>query len=153
MLFLSTFQNKLDKKGRVSVPSSFRNVITRLNSEFNGIICYSSFINDCVEACSYEQIERISNIIDQLDPYSEHRDAFATSILASSVNLPFDNEGRVILTEDLIERACLDDLVCFVGKGKNFEIWNPEKFKENKEISRKLALESRGILQVQKGGL
>ena len=100
-LFLSTFKNKIDKKGRVSVPATFRNALKGQN--FHGIIAYPSFINPCVEACSFERISKMSDNIETLDPFSEERDAFATAILGGSQQLNFDGEGRVMLPELLLE--------------------------------------------------
>ena len=106
-LFLSTYINKVDKKGRVSVPASFRAVLA--HQHFGGIVAYASFINECVEACGLDRIERISESIDSLDPYSEERDAFATTILGGSVQLSFDGEGRVLLPESLIDVSGISD--------------------------------------------
>jgi len=147
-LFLSTYLNKLDKKGRVSVPAPFRS--TLLDQPFQGIVVYRSFVANCLEACSFEQMEKLSNMIDQLDPYSEERDAFATSILGGSVQLGFDTEGRVLLPEDLIEFAQINEQVCFVGKGSRFEIWAPEIFKTHADKSREIAKNNRHILQTNR---
>ena len=92
-MFLSTYENKLDKKGRVSVPASFRSHLSNLG--YNGVICYPSFNNASIEACSQDRIEKISTAIDSLNPFEEKRDFFATSILAESTNLQFDGEGRI----------------------------------------------------------
>ena len=78
-MFLSTYENKLDKKGRVSVPASFRSHLSNLG--YNGVICYPSFNNSSIEACSQDRIEKISSAIDSLNPFEEKRDYFATSIL------------------------------------------------------------------------
>ena len=65
-MFLSTYENKLDKKGRVSVPASFRSHLSNLG--YNGVICYPSFNNASIEACSQDRIEKISSAIDSLNP-------------------------------------------------------------------------------------
>ena len=65
-MFLSTYENKLDKKGRVSVPASFRSYLSNLG--YNGVICYPSFNNQCIEAWPQDRIEKISNAIDTLNP-------------------------------------------------------------------------------------
>src|SRR5262245_39208025 len=122
MLFLSTYKNKIDRKGRVSVPSSFRNAL--LKEEYPGVIVYESINNKCIEDCSLSHIEQLNDTIDSLDPYSDERDAFATIILGGSVQLSFDSEGRILLPESLIEFALLSECACFVGKGRTFEIWN-----------------------------
>ena len=129
-MFLSTFENKLDKKGRVSVPASFRSFLSNLG--YNGVICYPSFSNNCIEAWPQERIEKISNAIDSLNPFEEKKDYFATSILAESINLQFDSEGRILLSSKLLKHAKIKNKILFVGQGKTFQIWEPtnyEKFK------------------------
>ena len=149
MLFLSTFTNKIDKKGRVSVPASFRASLA--SQAFSGIIAYSSFVNPCIEACSMNRIEVISQTIDNLDPYSEVRDAFATTILGGCVQLGFDSEGRIIIPENLIELANIDEQACFVGKGATFEIWSPDIFADYAAKARELAKKDRQSLQFRPG--
>ena len=143
-LFLSTFINKLDKKGRVSVPASFRSVLASEN--YPGIVVYDSFINNCIEACGFERIEKINALIDQLEPFSEERDALATAVLASSLQLSFDPEGRVILPHEFIEKIGLEDSACFVGKGATFEIWEPKSFEAYKEKAKEIAKSQKGLL-------
>lgn len=149
-LFLSTYQNKIDKKGRVSIPAPFRAVLAK--EDFQGIIAYSSFVNPCIEACGVQRISRLNASIDLLDPFSAERDAFATSILGGSVQIAFDGEGRVMLPADLLEASKITDLATFVGKGETFEIWNPKQFAEYAERARALAKNARATLQLSKGG-
>lgn len=149
-LFLSTYTNKVDKKGRVSVPASFRTVLA--NQNFAGIIAYGSFINPCIEACGIDRLEGLYNSIDSLDPFSAERDAFVTTILGGSVQISFDSEGRVMLPEALIETAGIDDKATFVGKGATFEIWQPETFTDYFAKARKEALENRKSLTMKQGG-
>ena len=66
-LFLSTFSNKIDSKGRVSVPSRFRAALSGNN--FAGVVVYESFTNKCIEGCdlssfssSTRQIWRVLSI-------------------------------------------------------------------------------------------
>ena len=131
-MFLSTYENKLDKKGRVSVPASFRSYLSNLG--YNGVICYPSFNNYSIEAWPQDRVEKISNTIDSLNPFEEKRDFFATSILSESTNLQFDSEGRITLTSKLLKHAKIKNSMIFVGQGKTFQIWEPtifEKFKAN----------------------
>ena len=150
MLFLSTYKNKIDKKGRVSVPSTFRNAL--LKEEFPGVIVYESINNQCIEACSLSRIEKLNATIDSLDPYSDERDAFATIILGGSIQLSFDSEGRVLLPENLINFAGLAEYACFVGKGHTFEIWNPEKYNLYYNQAKELAMKNKGALRFARGG-
>ena len=127
-MFLSTYENKLDKKGRVSVPASFRSHLSNLG--YNGVIFYPSFNNQCIEAWPQDRIEKISNAIDSLNPFEEKKDYFATSILSESTNLQFDSEGRILLTSKLLKHAKIKNSMLFVGQGKTFQIWDPTIFEK-----------------------
>ena len=148
-LFLSTFEKQIDKKGRVSVPPTFRAVLAAQN--FNGMIAYASFTNSCIEACGMERIEKLNARIEMLDPFSEERDAFATAILAGSTQLAFDSEGRVVIPEGLLKKANITGLGIFVGKGATFEIWSPELYAKQETAMRELALAKRLSLKADGG--
>ena len=134
-MFLSTYQNKLDKKGRVSVPASFRSYLSNLG--YNGVICYPSFNNQSIEAWPQDRVEKISNSIDNLNPFEEKRDFFATSILSESINLQFDSEGRILLNIKLLKHAKIKNSMLFVGQGKTFQIWEPRNYEKFKVTAKK----------------
>ena len=144
-MFLSTYENKLDKKGRVSVPASYRSYLSNIG--YNGIICYPSFNNLCIEAWPQDRIEKISNAIDSLNPFEEKKDYFATSILSESVNLQFDSEGRILLTGKLLKHAKIKTSMVFVGQGKTFQIWEPTLFEKFKVTARKKSNINRSSLK------
>ena len=144
-MFLSTYQNKLDKKGRVSVPASFRSYLSNLG--YNSIICYPSFNNQSIEAWPQDRIEKISNAIESLNPFEEKRDFFATSVLSESVNLQFDGEGRISLTSKLLKHAKIRNNMIFVGQGKTFQIWEPTIFEKFRTNARKKANLNRASLK------
>ena len=127
-MFLSTYENKIDKKGRVSVPASFRSYLSNLG--FNGVVCYPSFNNTSIEAWPQNRIEKISDSIDSLNPFEEKKDYFATSILSESINLQFDSEGRISLSFKLLKHAKIKNNILFVGQGKTFQIWEPTIFEK-----------------------
>ena len=144
-MFLSTYENKLDKKGRVSVPASFRSYLSNLG--YNGVICYPSFNHQSIEAWPQDRVEKISNSIDSLNPFGEKRDFFATSVLSESVNLQFDGEGRISLTSKLLKHAKIRSSMIFVGQGKTFQIWEPAIFEKFRTNARKKANLNRASLK------
>ena len=147
-MFLSIYENKLDKKGRVSVPASYRSYLSNLG--YNGIVCFPSFNNQCIEAWPQDRIEKISNAIDTLNPFEEKKDYFATSILSESINLQFDSEGRVILTPKLLKHTKIKNNVLFVGQGKTFQIWEPTAFEKFRVNARKKSNLYRASLKWEK---
>ena len=144
-MFLSTYENKIDKKGRVSVPASFRSYLSNLG--YNGVVCYPSFNNQSVEACSQDRIEKLSASIDSLSPFEEKRDYFATSILSESMNLQFDGEGRISLSSKLLKHAKIKNSMLFVGQGKTFQIWESTTFEKFKVNAKKKANLNRASLK------
>ncbi len=144
-MFLSSYENKIDKKGRVSVPASFRSHLSSMG--YNGFISYPSFSNPSLEACTQDRLEKLSNSIDSLNPFEEKRDYFATSVLSESINLQFDTEGRVSLTEKLLNHAGIKNNILFVGLGKTFQIWEPKIFDKYKKVARKKAYQNRSALK------
>ena len=144
-MFLSSYENRLDKKGRVSVPAIFRSHLSSMG--YSGFINYPSFNHTALEACSQDRIEKLSNTIDSLNPFEEKRDYFATSVLSESVNLQFDTEGRVSFTDKLLEHAKIKNNILFVGLGKTFQIWEPENFEKFKVVARKKAYQNRSNLE------
>ena len=153
-MFLSSYGNKIDKKGRVSVPATFRSYLNSMG--YNGFVSYPSFNHSALDACSPDRIEKLSNSIDSLNPFEEKRDFFATSILSESENLQFDTEGRVSLSEKLLNHAKIRNNVLFVGLGKTFQIWEPNSFDKFKTVARKKAFQNRSSLKwenKQKGEL
>jgi len=144
-MFLSIYENKLDKKWRVSVPASFRSYLS--NMGYNGAICYPSFNNPSIEGCSQNRIEKLSESIDSLSPFEEKRDIFATSVLAESTNVQFDSEGRISLSKKLLSHARIKNKMLFVGQGKTFQIWEPKLFEKFKIQARKKANLNRASLK------
>ena len=144
-MFLSTYENRLDKKGRVSVPASFRSYLNSMG--YNGIICYPSFNNPSLEACPQNRIEKLSESIDSLNPFEEKRDIFATSVLSESIDLQFDSEGRVSIPIKLLNHAKIKQIMLFVGQGKTFQIWEPKLFEKFKIQARKKANLNRASLK------
>tara|TARA_B100000963_G_scaffold204459_1_gene178033 strand:- start:1043 stop:1489 length:447 start_codon:yes stop_codon:yes gene_type:complete len=147
-MFLSTFENKLDKKGRVSVPAHFRSHLSNLG--FNSIVCFPSFNQNCIEAWPQDRIEKISTAIDNLNPFEEKKDFFSTSILSESINLIFDTEGRILLTNKLLNHSKIKNKILFVGLGKIFQIWNPDLFEKFRATARKKSNLNRASLKWEK---
>ncbi len=144
-MFLSSYENKIDKKGRVSVPATFRSHLSSMG--YNGFISYPSFNHSALEACSQDRIEKLSSTIDSLNPFEEKRDYFATSVLSESINLQFDSEGRISLTSKLLKHAKIKNSMLFVGLGRTFQIWEPTNFDKFKSLARKKAFQNRSNLK------
>lgn len=147
-LFLSTFINKIDSKGRVSVPASFRAAL--IGQATSGIVAYRSIKFPALEAAGAERFEELAARLDSLPEFSEERDALA-SILPDSQQLPLDGEGRIMLPQALVTHAGLGSNAAFVGLGRTFQIWDPERFTRHQEEMRDRARQ-RGLTLPPLGG-
>ena len=127
------------------MPANFRSYLSSLG--YNGVICYPSFNNPSIEGWSQNRIEKLSDSIDSLNPFEEKRDIFATSVLAESVNLQFDSEGRISIPDKLLKHAKIKQKMLFVGQGKIFQIWEPKIFEKFKLRARKKANLNRSSLK------
>ena len=127
------------------MPASFRSYLNSMG--YSGVICYPSFNHSSIEACPQSRIEKLSDSIDSLNPFEEKRDIFATSVLADSVNLQFDSEGRISLPSKLLNHAKIKNMMLFVGQGKTFQIWEPKLFEKFKLQARKKANLNRASLK------
>lgn len=137
-LFLSTTTNKVDRKGRVSVPAAFRSSLPA--SGYQGIVAYASFKHACLHGADLGFMEELSNSIHgDFGLYSDENEALANAILASARQLSFDPEGRINLSSDLMDHAGITDEATFVGLGKTFQIWQPTAYEAHSIVQRELA--------------
>ena len=140
-IFLSTILNKMDAKGRVSVPSSFRNALKK--QTFKGIVAFPSYQNTSIDACGIDRIERISESLDSDNNYSTEEFELISLYFGEAERLPFDKEGRVILPKKLVNHAAIKKDVLFVGLGPTFQIWDPQKYQSKKESTKKIAAQKK----------
>lgn len=126
-LFLSSYENRLDTKGRISVPASFRSSL--INETFAGVVLYRSFTNNCIEGLSMSRMEKMANATDQMGVFDSELDDLSAMLFADARPLSFDVTGRVVIPEDLLAHAGIRDSAIFVGRGNSFQIWNPDAFK------------------------
>ena len=125
--FVSHFTLRLDAKGRVSIPASFRSVLAR--DGFEGLYCYPTLDRPALDAGGNALLKEIERLITQYSPYSEEREQFSTALFGTSEVLKIDGEGRVVLTESLKQHAAITDEATFAGLGHKFQIWEPTRFR------------------------
>jgi MraZ protein len=152
-LFLSTYTNKLDKKGRVSVPALFRAAL--VHPDFNGVVVFRSPQHAALEAMDMGRMAMISATLDNFDLFSETRDDITAALFADACPLTFDAEGRILLPQALLAHAQITDQVTFAGRGPTFQIWNPEAFLAYQEQARarlKTVMPALKLTQLSEGG-
>lgn len=125
-LFVGRHVNKIDKKGRVSVPKPFRAALQ--SRDLTSLFVYPRFQQQAIEACDQDFMNRLSRSLDDLDLFSDDQDDLASVILANAHELAFDPEGRIVLPADLSSYANISGEVLFVGQGPRFQIWQPDAY-------------------------
>jgi MraZ protein len=135
--FLGTHQNRLDAKGRTSVPALFRTALrAAANGEMGGLVLRPSHTQACIEAWPVAAFQALANPLDQLDVFTQAHDDLAAAIYADAFPVEADKEGRIILPESLVEHANITDAVAFVGMGRIFQIWEPAAAAKRREEAR-----------------
>ena len=143
-LFLSQYVNKIDKKGRVSLPSLFRNVLPYENK--NELILFKSLKYPAIDGCSYRRIHKIAERIDNLEIFSDDQDDFSTSIFSEIIPTNLDKEGRFLIPEFLKKYSNISEEVAFIGQGHYFQIWEPKAVSEHQKKSRERLISQKKTL-------
>ena len=133
-LFLSTFVNKVDRKGRVSVPATFRSTLAT-HRHPNQVVLIPSFKYEAIDGTGSDHLAEMMEGLNTLDQYSDRRDDLAL-VFAESRSLQIDGEGRIVLPDELKDHASISDEVAFVGLGTMFQLWEPGRFTRHRAEAR-----------------
>ncbi len=145
-LFLSTFEHRIDKKGRLSVPAPFRSVLERRS---DSLYLFRSLTEPCLEGCGPERIGQIVDAIDKMDSLSAEVATLQT-MLSSAQEMKLDSEGRITLNADFIAFAQLDELALYAGIGRSFQIWLPNRYR-TREADARARAKSKGLPSLRLG--
>ena len=147
-LFMDTVFNKVDAKGRVSLPSDYRAIVKELSTE---IVCCRSLTSPYIEGCLEDSLDKLATVIeDATDFFSETQDNLTNLIFGDAKRFAFDSTGRIVLTEKLLKHAQITDTAVFVGKGRKFQIWNPENWAKEEARIRAEVMKNRPVLKANK---
>ena len=147
-LFLSSYENRLDTKGRISVPAAFRASLS--NEQFAGVVLYRSFTNNCIEGFSMSRMETLATATDKMGVFDGTLDDLSAMLFADARPLNFDATGRIMIPADLLAHAGITDRAIFVGRGNSFQIWNPSDFTKVQEASLNSLKKTRPLLKINK---
>lgn len=124
--FVSTFTNRLDAKGRVSIPAPYRSVLAV--DGFDGLYCCPTLDRQAIDAGGNRFRATITAMLSGFEPFSEDHELLSTTLIGESEILKIDQDGRVVLSEALKAHAGIGDRVTFVGQGYKFQLWEPDRF-------------------------
>ncbi|MDQ3557750.1 MAG: division/cell wall cluster transcriptional repressor MraZ [Pseudomonadota bacterium] len=132
--FVATFSNRLDGKGRVSVPAPFRGVMAREGQD--GLYCYPALDRPAIDAGGARLQAAIADRLSVFQTFSEDHESLSTAFYGESRVLKIDPDGRVVLPDEFRAYAGIADIAVFVGQGFKFQIWAPERFAERQRETR-----------------
>jgi MraZ protein len=153
--FVSTFINKIDAKGRVSIPAPFRAILERDGypaGGARGVYCYPSLDAPALDAGGERLAQKIDGLLRGLPDYSDERDELSVALYGDVQVLAIDGDGRIGLPEALRAHAGLGTQVAFVGLGDKFQMWTPERFAERRANARAKVQEHRKLLGLSPRG-
>lgn len=139
--FTGTWINKVDRKGRVSVPAAFRAALEsgpatgagNGQANGNGASGLRFSLRPNAERCALDGVteaylDDVQRRLDAMDLYSPERADLELREFSEAVPLQTDPEGRIVLPRDFAEMAGITEEAAFVGLGSRFQIWSPAAF-------------------------
>ena len=148
--FWSTYTNKVDKKGRVSIPAAFRPHL--VCKAFQGVVVFPAFRGAALECRNWDQMDEMTRTISGLPEFSPEREVLSAALFGAATPLPFDPEGRILLPKHLIEYAGIDHEAAFVGKGDSLQNWEPSALAKFMADAR-AQVAARGLSLPPRGGV
>lgn len=136
--FVSHFTNRLDAKGRVSIPAPFRAVLAR--DGYEGLYCIASPHSVAIDAGGNALLGEIETRLEAFAKLTPDHDALAMALFGVSETPKIDSDGRMMVSDLVREHTGITDQVTFAGLGYKFQIWEPEKFREHRAEATKRAL-------------
>jgi MraZ protein len=126
--FLSTAVNNVDAKGRVSVPARFRLVLqTRGYHELYALRCLDV---PALDVGGLDLLDRYEAMLSKDDPFLQSSDDLGFFLYGDGDFLKIDADGRIQLNDFIRQHAGIIDKVAFVGRGRHFQMWEPDRLTE-----------------------
>ncbi len=122
-MFAGKFNHSIDNKGRIIVPSKFREAL-------GDTFVVTRGVDDCLNMYSNEEWEKFLNSLTALPSNKEGRQLIR-HFMAGAAECEIDKQGRVLIPADLRAKAGLEKDVIFVGVLNKIEIWSKEHWEEN----------------------
>jgi len=123
MLFLGTYEPKLDDKGRVILPARFR-------EDMEGGIVLTRGQEHCIYAFPAQEFEQMTVELRRAPLSSKQARDYIRVLLSGAYKEVPDKQGRITLPPDLRKYAGLDRELTVIGAGSRAEIWNSQAWND-----------------------
>jgi len=124
--FIGEYKYSLDSKGRINIPSKFRQC---LSIENDSTFVISRGIDLCIYAYPLITWQGIEHNLKNLSSLSSTNRSFIRNTVRYASPSKYDKQGRISLTQSLIDFAKLDKEILIIGVVNKLEIWNPNQLK------------------------
>jgi MraZ protein len=135
-MFMGSFEHTLDEKGRLSIPSRFREVLAEKRVPERLIVTQG--LDTCLFAYALDEWKKFEEKIVSRPVNKGDDRYFVRRLLAGAVDCPLDKQGRIMLVPALRQYAGLDRNAVVVGVSNRIEIWSPERWREYLEKGKSL---------------
>ena len=125
-MFMGEYNHTIDTKGRLIVPSKFREA---LGDEF----VVTKGLDGCLFVYDNQEWSAFEEKLKALPLMNKESRKFVRFFLAGAANVEVDKQGRILIPSVLREFAQLDKDVVLVGVGSRIEIWSKTKWEETSE--------------------
>ena len=132
--FLSNATNRVDAKGRVSVPASFRAVLVERGIQ--ELYCLQDFTYPAISVGGPDLLDRYERQIASVDPFSPEANRMSLLVHGGGVFMRLDAEGRLMVTDFIRDFTGIGTEVTFVGRADHFQLWRPQAFHEAQAAAR-----------------
>jgi MraZ protein len=123
--FLSSAVNRIDAKGRVSVPAHFRSVVQRRG--YQELYALKALDRPALDVGGLDLLDRYETRIAMEDPFLQTADDMSYFVHGDSDFLKLDQDGRITVTEFIRGHTGIMTDVAFVGRGTFFQMWEPSQ--------------------------
>ncbi|MDG2141362.1 MAG: division/cell wall cluster transcriptional repressor MraZ [Gammaproteobacteria bacterium] len=121
----------LDAKGRMALPSRYREHFTHRSS--GSLVVTIDTNHRCLLLYPLEEWERIERQIESLSSFEATSQRVKHLLIGHANDLELDGSGRILLPQELRLYAELEKHVCLIGQGKKLEIWSQNNWFEQRE--------------------
>jgi MraZ protein len=121
--FLSSAINRIDAKGRVSVPAHFRSVVQKRG--YQELYALKALDRPALDVGGLDLLDRYEQRIAMEDPFMQTADDMSFFVHGDSDFLKLDQDGRITVTDFIRDHTGITTDVAFVGRGTFFQMWEP----------------------------
>ena len=125
-MFRGRYEHAIDSKGRISIPSKFREILTE---KYDDRLVITNF-DHCLAAFPYEEWALIEQKVNSLSLVKKEAKAFLRFFYSSAIDCLIDKQGRLLIPQTLRDYANLQKDIVLVGEGRKIEIWAKERWEE-----------------------